>query len=450
MTDEANYATEETNVKEFDRIIGYSEEKKELMRIADALKNREAYERLGVSAPRGLLLAGEPGVGKTLMATCLIEASGRRAFICRKDQPNGEFIRTLKAIFEEAAGCAPSIVLLDDMDKFANGDVSRRDAEEYVAVQACIDGIRGMDVFVLATVNDTRALPRSLLRAGRFDRIMRIHAPRDADAEQIIAHYLGGKRFVGKMDAALIARIMAGRSCAELETVINEAGMFAGFERSGEIGMEHFMAACMKTVFNVSDDPEPEDDDDEYWLALPGSSACSRACTVIHEAGHAVVAELLSPGSVTLVCARGNGFEKGGFTSCTAVGRETPRQLTERRILGALGGMAAEELVLGAPDLGCASDLDDAFSIVRKLVCDLCAKGFQFYSTGDDSPELQARQEQLIAAEVEGYYRRAKQLLHENREFLDKTAAALRRKGLLTMLDLRAIRRECACLMEAG
>ena len=106
----------------FDGIIGYSAVKKELLQIADTLKNQEHYQKLGVSAPRGLLLFGEPGVGKSLMASAVIEASGRKAFVCRKDQPNGDFVKQIKETFDQAAENAPSIVLLDDMDKFANAD----------------------------------------------------------------------------------------------------------------------------------------------------------------------------------------------------------------------------------------------------------------------------------------------------------------------------------------
>ena len=438
----------------FEKIIGYSEEKKELARIADALKNREAYERLGVTAPRGLLLVGDPGLGKTLMATSLIEASGRRAFICRKDQPNGEFIRTIKSTFEEAAANAPSIVLLDDMDKFANGDENRRDAEEYVTVQSCIDEIKGQDVFVLATVNNIRTMPRSLQRAGRFDRVMTIRPPRGSDAVKIITHYLQGKRFVGDMDAELIARIMSGRSCAELETVINEAGMYAGFERFSEISMEHFMTACMKSIFDVSGHPgrDDDDDDDDDGECGPADGCGDISMVAYHEAGHAVVSEILCPGSVTLISVRGDGNGVGGFTSYSNPGSVSRILSLERHILGSLGGMAAVELMFGIFDPGCRDDLADAFDAVRKKVGDLCVNGFQFYSYGSrfDSPELKARQEQVVASEVERYFRKAKDILSENREFLDKTASVLARKGLLTMLDVRTIKSECACLQEVG
>lgn len=141
-------------MSKFDMIIGYTAIKKELKQIADTLKNREAYDRLGVSAPRGLLLYGEPGVGKSLMASAIIEECGRQAFICRKDKPNGDFVKDIKATFDKAMENAPSIVYLDDMDKFANGDERHPDAEEYVTVQSCIDKAKGKEVFVLATVNN--------------------------------------------------------------------------------------------------------------------------------------------------------------------------------------------------------------------------------------------------------------------------------------------------------
>ena len=169
-------------MKAMDKIIGYSSIKRELRQISDTLKNREAYDKLGVSSPRGLLLYGEPGVGKSLMAAAIIEESGRPAYICRKDKPNGDFVKYIKETFDKAAENAPSIVFLDDMDKFTNGDERHPDAEEYVTVQSCIDEVRGKEVFVLATVNNIRNLPRSLRRAGRFDRTIEVEAPRGRDA----------------------------------------------------------------------------------------------------------------------------------------------------------------------------------------------------------------------------------------------------------------------------
>ena len=125
-------------MKQFDQIIGYEDIKRELYRICDTMKNTEKYKKLGVTTPRGLLLCGEPGIGKTMMAMAFIEESGRKSYTIRKNKSDGDFVDVITETFEEAKKNAPSIVLLDDMDKFANEDVQHRDAEEYVTVQSCM------------------------------------------------------------------------------------------------------------------------------------------------------------------------------------------------------------------------------------------------------------------------------------------------------------------------
>lgn len=172
----------------FDEIIGYSAIKKELEIIADILENNEFYKNSGARTPRGLLLHGEPGLGKSLMAKCLIEESGRAAITCRKDKPDGEFVKYIREAFEKAKESAPSIVFLDDMDKFANGDEMHTDSEEYVAVQSGIDDVKDCEVFVLATANNIDCLPESLLRPGRFDRVIEVERPSLSDSGKIIEY----------------------------------------------------------------------------------------------------------------------------------------------------------------------------------------------------------------------------------------------------------------------
>ena len=184
----------------FNNIIGYESIKQELVQIADTLKNREVYEALGASSPRGLMLYGKPGVGKTTMADALIKESRRKSFVCRKTKGGDSFIDDIVETFKKAEKDAPSLVLLDDLDKFANEDDGHRDAEEYVTVQACIDDLRGKEVFVLATVNNTSKLPRSLLRHGRFDRQIEVPTPNRADSEAIIRHYLEKKKLGVELD----------------------------------------------------------------------------------------------------------------------------------------------------------------------------------------------------------------------------------------------------------
>ena len=169
-------------MKEFNKIIGYESVKKELMRVCDILVNTEKYKKFGVKVSQGLLLYGEPGVGKTLMAKCFISASKRKCFVCRKTKSNGSFFDKIVETFERAKKNAPSIVFLDDVDKFAEEDDENSKAEEYVAIQSCIDNLNGRDVFVIATANAISPLPFSLMRNGRFSKRIEVEPPQGQDA----------------------------------------------------------------------------------------------------------------------------------------------------------------------------------------------------------------------------------------------------------------------------
>ena len=170
----------------FDKVIGYETIKNELLQICDMIHNREIYEELGAKLPQGILLYGEPGLGKTLMAKCFIEESGLTAYTVRRNKGNDDFIGDITDIFQQAKENAPCIIFLDDMDKFANGDARHPDTEEYVTVQSCIDEVKSKNVFVLATANNIRCLPHSLLRAGRFDRKIAVGAPDIRGRQEIL------------------------------------------------------------------------------------------------------------------------------------------------------------------------------------------------------------------------------------------------------------------------
>lgn len=434
-------------MSKFDEIIGYEVVKKELRQVADILCDEAAYRPLGVKAPRGLLLHGEPGVGKSLMATALIEASNRPAFTCRKDRPNGDFVKAIKETFDQAAENAPSIVFLDDMDKFANGDERRPDAEEYVTIQSCIDNVRGKEVFVLATANNVRCLPQSLRRAGRFDRIIEVEAPEGEDAVRIVAHYLENKPVEG-LEPATVARIMTDHTCAELETVINEAGLYAGYDRAPAITMEHFLEAYMSVMHNVSDGVCRDETTDVALLSDPQNPLAQVA---YHEAGHALVAEALIPGCVVLVTAHGKAGDPRGFVQYCRDKSCTRLKWDQQRVMAALAGRAAVEHKFGLLDGGCSRDLSSAFDAVRHMVEDLCSNGFSLYSAGmEDSEDLHARLDQVVASEVDRYYRQAKQILAANSEFLEKLAAELLVKRLLTEQDIRRIKEICPLVTLAA
>lgn len=425
----------------FDKVIGYKSVKRKLERTADVLANTEAYEALGVRAPRAMLLYGEPGVGKTLMAHCLIEASGRTSIVCRKDEPNGEFVKVIKKKFKKAAEKAPSIILLDDLDKFANEDAQHRDAEEYVTVQSCLDDLAqsGADVFVLATANDISCLPFSLRRSGRLGNKIEVECPTGTDAEAILAHYLSGKKVVDNMDPAFLARIMGGHSCATLEEVVNDAGLLAGYDRSETITMEHFLKAALQALHNVPEIAGEGLDTGEK------ATRVERSYTAYHEAGHAVISEILDPGSTTLISLYGNSSGRSeGFVLSRRSNDTNIIRMQQINILISLGSKAAQEQKFGIVDRGAEEDLAKTFSQVRGLVSDTCYCGFNLYSYGySNSEDLISRIEQATAAEVERYYRKAKQILSANASFLDAIADALIEKELLTMYDIADIKATC-------
>lgn len=354
-------------MSEFDKIIGYKDVKAELFRLCDVIKNADKYKALGVAPIGGLLLDGDPGVGKTLMANCFIKESGRKSFVCRKNKPDGEFVNEIKNVFTEAAGNAPSIILLDDMDKFANEDDYHRNAEEYVTVQSCIDEIKGKDVFVLATTNGTDNLPRSLLRAGRFDYVISVDAPEGKDAVEIVKYYLSQKKAVAEIDAEEIARLLNGKSCAVLETVINTAGQYAGYENKEMIGVDDIIRACLRVIYNAPESTAPHNP-----VILERTS--------YHEAGHTVVAEILEPNSVDLVSVRKNTGAVGGFTSYhNPDDYWISKTHMENRVIAILAGKAATEIVYGDVDTGANNDLHRAFDLVQRFADNYCSYGFGYW-----------------------------------------------------------------------
>ncbi len=238
----------------FDKVIGYKATKRELLQLCDMLRNREIYEEMGARLPHGLLLYGDPGLGKTLLARCFVEESGLHTITVRRDKGGDAFIDGITQAFASAKTKAPSIVLLDDMDKFANEDDTHCDAPEYAAVQAGIDDVKDAGVFVIATANDIRKLPSSLRRSGRFDRKIGLRAPTASDAEEIITHYLKTKRVSDSVNMEDLTRMMRYNSCAELETILNEAAVRAAFARKTGIDMEDMVSVVLKQQYGAQED----------------------------------------------------------------------------------------------------------------------------------------------------------------------------------------------------
>lgn len=423
----------------FNNIIGYDSIKQELIQIADTLKNREVYEALGASSPRGLMLYGAPGVGKTTMADALVKESGRKSFICRKTKGGDSFIDEIVETFKRAEKDAPSLVLLDDLDKFANEDDNHRDAEEYVTVQACIDDLRGKEVFVLATVNDTDKLPRSLLRPGRFDRRIEVPMPTRVDSEAIIQHYLEKKKLGTELDISLVAAMLRGRSCATLETVVNEAGLLAGYQRSATITQDHIVDACLSCVFRVPSDSI------RGSRTIDCSTTSQESQVVWHEAGHAVVRDVLDEGSVALVSARCQKGHTSGFVVPGFDEDSSSFDKLRKNVLVDLAGRAALDIQFGLFDMGASNDLSHAYELMFDLVTEEAYSGFSsfechYHRYSDRQAE---NRETIVATLIKEYYRKTRTILMANREYLEKLAGELAKKGVLVSSDIARIRNEC-------
>lgn len=413
----------------FDRIIGYQTIKEELLQICDMIHNREIYENLGAKLPQGILLYGDPGLGKSLMAKSFITESGLPAYIVRRDKGSDDFIGKITDTFEKAKKNAPAIVLLDDMDKFANEDDRHIDAEEYVAVQAGIDEVKGCNVFVFATVNEIRKLPRSLIRSGRFDRKIEVNSPTDRDAEEIIKYYLGQKKVSDNVNMDDLVKMVSYGSCAELETILNEAAIGAAYARKEKIEMDDLVKSVLRMQYDAPDNFTKKSSDALKEIAL-------------HEAGHLVVSEILTPGSVGLASLRTAGRDStGGF-----IHRCMPVTRRAHHILISLAGKAAVELFYsGVCASGCQSDIRKAANNIRDAISESGTGGFGMIDVAnhcfpESSESFNSRNESVVHAELERYMFKAREILIKNRDFLEKAAQMLSEKETLLYSDIRKLR----------
>ena len=413
----------------FDRVIGYETIKNELLQICDMIHNREIYEELGAKLPQGILLYGDPGLGKTLMAKSFIEESGLKAYIVRRNKGNDDFIGDITDTFRKAKENTPCVIFLDDMDKFANEDSNHRDAEEYVAVQSGIDEVKNCDVFILATANEIWKLPRSLVRSGRFDRKIEVQCPTNRDADEIIEHYLSNKKVSETVNMDDLSKMISYSSCAELETILNEAAISAAYKRKPSIEMEDLVKSVLRMQY---------DSPDNYTK----TSAEDMKKTALHEAGHLVVSEVLCPGSVGLASLRSTGRDStGGFI-------HRCKELSRRpyHVLVSLAGKAAVELYYSDTCAnGCQNDINRAFNIIREGLSENATLGFGMIDVATDrfpntSENMNSRNEAVTQAELERYMLITKDILLKNREFLEKATAALIEKETLLYSDISILR----------
>lgn len=417
-------------MRAMDKVIGYQNVKEELYRIVDVLKNPNKYQKLGVSEPKGLMLIGEPGIGKSLLAECFVEETERKSFIIRKTKADGDFVNFIKNTFDEVKKSAPSVILIDDLDRFENNDKEKVNGESYIAIQSLIDEIKYDKVYIIATVNNEDLLPASLCRDGRFDKKIYMRSPEGNDAINIVRHYLNKFSYVNEVDAEFVAKILDGRSCATLKNVINEAGIRAGYKGKDKIDMDDILSACLRVIFNA---PECLSDYNYKYIRN----------IAYHEAGHAVVKEVLEPGTVNIVTVLKHDGDIGGITSSSQdENYYNDIDFMENKVLTLLGGKAATELKYGKVDTGCSSDMDRAYRIVERIIKDYCGFSFNAHYNYIDPTWAYDNKEKEIAFKMQEYYNKAKRILVENNDLLEKMADLLVEKKIITYLDIQALKND--------
>ena len=402
----------------FDKIIGYDHIKAELMQISDMIHHPEVYAALDAKLPQGLLLSGAPGLGKTLMATALMEDSGLPCFTVRRSQSEDDFLKQLAHTFDEAAEAAPSMLLLDDMDKFSSDEFS---TAAFTAVQSCIDKVQEKQVFVIATVNNVKEIPDSLLRCGRFDRQIKVQRPNCTDGEQIIRRYLSGKAPVPDISLSDLTQLLSRSSCAQ----VDEAAIYTAYERSGSITRAHLVRAVLKTIHHVPPEVYPVSEEQRKKVAF-------------HEAGHTAMLELVTPGSAafaTLLYSPASTYCYGFVHLNRSLGRRA-------NILVELAGKAACELQYGRMAPGCNSDIQNAAKLIREKAEELGGSGMLGVDVSgrySDSEAGLLERETIVRAELERYLFEAKEMLASHRQMVQELAEALLEKQTLLHSEIQAI-----------
>ena len=412
-----------------EKVIGYDSIKETLRQIADVLKRPEAYKEKGVSMPRGLLMESAPGLGKSLMASILMEESGRKSFVFRRINEGNTFLGEMKDIFDVAKEEAPSILLLEDLNLYVESNSTY--APEWACLQACIDETSDADIFVIATTNDTRYMPQSLLRPGRFDYILNLNPPLGKTAENIVSYYLRDKNLAKDVQISDIVKAMPQVSCATLETVMNLAAINSVYRDHAHVQKEDIIDALLKVVYNLRKADCEEDPQEHQMIA-------------VHEAAHAVVGEVLHSGSIGIITIRGSHGAIGGMESGFAVYAKSEEEFQDE-IIKTLAGKAGTALIYGIMDIRAAADIKKADQLLDIWLCHFAGGGFSGVEPSENrlsEPRL-SYNEAIKSAKLEELYRRAYKILYDNRDFLLAVQKELLEHETLLNSDLAKIRESC-------
>jgi cell division protease FtsH len=436
------YDQDAENRVTFGDVAGIDEAENELVEVVDFLKDPDKYTRLGGTAPKGVLLVGAPGTGKTLLAKAVAGEAGVPFF----SMSAAEFVEMIvgvgaarvRDLFKQARENAPAIIFIDEIDSIgrargptAIGGVGEQE-QTLNQILTEMDGFSGREgIIVLAATNQPDVLDRALLRPGRFDRRVVVNLPDRHGREAILKVHTRNVPLAGDVDLGRIAATTPGLSGADLKNLVNEAALLAARRERNEVRDKDFIDALEKIVLGP-----------ERPLLL---SREDRERIAYHESGHAILG-LVVPGAdpvhrVTIV-------PRGQALGVTYQRPQTdrynyPEAYLRARIVGMLGGRAAEEVVYGTKTTGAENDIEQATQLARNMVTrwgmsdklgmvELAPRDNPYlgiagaYAGAKPFSEDTAR---LIDAEVHRILResheQAKRLLTEHRRALDALVRAL-------------------------
>lgn len=453
----ARLHTEDKTRITFDDVAGADESKEELVEIVEFLKQPRKFTELGARIPKGVLLVGEPGTGKTLLARAVAGEAGVPFFSISGSDFVEMFVGVgasrVRDLFEQAKKNAPCIVFIDEIDAVGRqrgaGLGGGHDEREQTLNQLLVemDGFEpNSGIIILAATNRPDVLDPALLRPGRFDRQVILAIPDIKGREEILKVHSKGKPLASNVSLTVLARRTPGFTGADLSNTLNEAALLAARRGLKEIGMDE----CEEAIERVIAGPERKS---------RVMSEKERELTAYHEAGHALVGYFLptvDPIHKVSIIPRG---QAGGYTLSLPLEDKHYATRTEllEDIIMFLGGRAAEAIALEEISTGARNDLERATKLVRKMITEYGMSenlGYMTFGHGAEeqvflgrdisrdrnySEEVAAAIDREMRQIIDGSYQRSVNIIQENRVYLDKIAKALLEKETLEAEDFERL-----------
>ena len=436
--------TERKTKVTFDDIAGLDEEKEELKEIVEFLKNPKRFAEMGAKIPKGVLLYGKPGTGKTLIA----KAIAGEADVPFISMSGSEFIEMfaglgasrVRKLFDKARKLSPCIVFIDEIDAIGSrrtsnsgGETENNQTLNQLLVE--MDGFSTEEtIIVLAATNRPEMLDKALLRPGRFDRQITIPAPDLAGREAILKIHAKDKKLADEVSLYDIAEDTAGFTGAELANILNEAAIIATKREHQAITNDDLDAAVKKVTVGLEKTSRKISEKD-------------KKLTAYHEAGHAIVSQFLpTQTAVKEVSIIPRGMA-GGYTMYKSNEDKYYISKTEmeEKLIALLGGRAAENLILNDISTGASNDIEVATQIARDMVTiygmsdiigPISLKGddgqVEYQMFGEDIQDAIGKEVKKL---IDTAYRNAQEILKQNVEILHAIATELMRKEKISGED---------------